>query len=81
MLTEAPAQISSDNNSVTERIRERGDMDWAPVTAFTFIAAMVQLHGLNSKNIWSDEAMSAEIARLPWSQFALAMTRAQLTGR
>lgn len=73
MLTEAPAQASSENHAVTESLRERGDMNWAPITAITFIAALMRLYGLNSKSVWFDETMSAEIARLPWSQFALAI--------
>jgi len=43
-------------------------MNWAPVAAITMVAAILRLHGLNSKIVWFDEAMSAGIARLPWSQ-------------
>ena len=48
-------------------------MNWGPIAAITFIAALMRLYGLNSKSVWFDETMSAEIARLPWSQFALAI--------
>ena len=33
------------------------------------VAAFLRLHAISAKSLWLDEAMSAGIARLPWSQF------------
>src|SRR5579862_539056 len=75
MLTESPTQISTENHPVAAISRERGGLDWALVTAITIIAAILRLHGLDSKIPWFDEAMSAGIARLPWSEFVRVLWR------
>jgi len=73
MLTEAPPLLSPSEEFRLARIPESNILDLSLLAAITLIAAVLRLHGLSAKSIWFDEAMSAEIARLPWSQFASAL--------
>jgi mannosyltransferase len=55
--------------------------NWRPSAAvtswllalITLFAAILRLHAITVRSFWFDEGISVEIARLPWSQFLLAL--------
>ena len=55
--------------------------NWRPSAAvtswllapITLLAAILRLHEIAARSFWFDESISVEIARLPWSQFFLAL--------
>ncbi len=71
VTTATPVTPARDLTAAPDRTtwRRSGWTDAALLAGITLVAAAMRLHGISARSFWFDEAVSPEIARLPWSQF------------
>ena len=76
MVTAAPPVASSPKAGMGAKrapALPSGPIHSALLAGIVLVAAILRLHAISARTFWFDETVSVEIARLPWSQFVLAL--------
>jgi mannosyltransferase len=71
--TQVMTALSGEATRERETERRNNWIENALLAAITLFAAILRLHAISARTFWFDEAVGAEISRLPWRELGLAL--------